>query len=67
MWVENTTQGFLLVIVIDINGAEFRITIVLYLSFSFRYISGRVKVAAEPQEWRNVGLDMGNFITEQNF
>ena len=73
MWVYNTTQGFLLVSCYWCKGCSIlliftnKFVLVLHLSFSFRYlVSGRVKAAAEPQEWSNLGLDMDNFITWQD-
>ena len=73
---EYTTQpkGSFWCHVIDAKGAfsiplifTNKFVLVLHLSFSFRYlVSGRVKAAAEPQEWSNLGLDMDNFITWQD-
>ena len=40
-----------------------KFVLVLYLSFSFRHIFGRIKAAAEPREWSNLVLDVDNFTT----
>ena len=76
IWVYNTIKAFLLVsfywhkwcsIIIDIHkwisvSSHFLISVYGFLIFVFTVVSGRVKVAPEPQEWNYLDLDMGNFI-----
>ena len=66
MWVYNTTQGFLLVSWYWYKGCSilliFQTKCISFVPFILIQGSGRVKAAAEPQEWSKMGLDMSNFI-----
>ena len=68
MGVYNTTQGFLFVSCCWYKGCSISIDIhkqscISFVPFILIWVFGRVKAAAKPQEWSNLGLDMGNFIT----